>query len=94
MQTKRAQQDTKQMTARDRAFEYAKNVPPPKVRPPPSISGYDQQTELDRIKEEEFDEMGNTIGMEQTNMPNQMHILDAKNRMYADELEKIKQMFE
>ena len=37
--------------------------------------------------------MGNTIGMQETNT-NQMQILDAKNRMYADELEKIKQLFE
>jgi hypothetical protein len=37
--------------------------------------------------------MGNTIEMRDTNIA-QMQLLDAKNRMYADELSKIKQLFE
>ncbi len=38
--------------------------------------------------------MGNTIGMHETNREQQIQLLDAKNRMYADELEKIKELFE
>lgn len=38
--------------------------------------------------------MGNTIGMHETNREQQLQKLDAKNRMYADELSKIKQLFD
>lgn len=50
--------------------------------------------ELNQIQEEEFDEMGNTIGMHETNREQQLQLLDAKNQMYANELDKIKQLFE
>lgn len=38
--------------------------------------------------------MGNTIGMHETNREQQLLLLDAKNQMYANELDKIKQLFE
>jgi hypothetical protein len=57
----------------------------------PSTSSHvgDGSSSLNQINEEEFDEMGNTIGMHETNRE-QMQLLDAKNKVYASELEKIK----
>ncbi len=48
---------------------------------------------LNQINEEEFDEMGNTISMAETNRE-QMKLLDIKNRVFASELDKIKELFE
>lgn len=38
--------------------------------------------------------MGITIGANETTREQQVQLLDAKNKMYADELSKIKQLFE
>ena len=49
---------------------------------------------LNAIHEEEVDEMGNTIGANDTTREQQMKLLDARNRVFVGELEKIKQLFE
>ena len=53
----------KELTSREKAIEFSKNVPKPKVRP--LIQNGEEG--LNQINEEEFDEMGITIGMHETN---------------------------
>ena len=53
-------------------------MPKPKAK----TSAQNGEDGLNQINEEEFDEMGVTIGLHETNR-DQMQQLDAKNRMYA-----------
>lgn len=74
----------REQSHREKAIEFAKQVPKPKPK---------KDESLNQIQEEEFDEMGNTIGMTETNRE-QIKLLDIKNRVFANELDKIKELFE
>lgn len=79
----------KEVTARDKALEFAKNnIPKPKVKPPSAAGqkGNTNPEDQDMLYDQPMS--GPT---EQQRA--EMEMLDRKNKMYANELEKIKSMF-
>ena len=86
----------KEKTARDRALEFAKNIPKPKTKDrvgPGSLNGGqsehtfdDYQDENGVIEEEAFDEYGNTI------KGSDFNDLNVRHDMLQNEVDKIKRM--
>lgn len=74
----------KELTARDKALEFAKNVPKPVARKVPK-SNYDERQASD------FDDYSNAQVGEGAQ---EMNELAAKHEKYADELARIKEMLD
>jgi hypothetical protein len=67
--TKPRIEQPRELTAREKAIEFAKhNIPKPKPRQG-QVNVMASDGGLNMIHEEEFDEMGNTIGMRDTVIP-------------------------
>jgi hypothetical protein len=80
--------------ARERALEFAKSIPKPKIRPNESKAGGDL-TDINRsllmengvIEEEPFDEYGNTL------KGSELNDLNYRHDMLASEVDKMKKLF-
>lgn len=85
---KRKDPKEKERTARDRALDFAKNIPKPKVgKSTDSVGGHSQQ-HYDHhpgvIEEEPFDEYGNTL------KGSEMNDINARHDNLAHEVDRIK----
>lgn len=92
---KRKDNTQKEKTARDKALEFAKNIPKPKLAKAASSDGqsvsgysqgYQQQNQHDHgvIEEEPFDEYGNTL------KGSEMNDLNARHDNLSNEVDRIK----
>ena len=94
---KKKPHDKQEKTARDRALEFAKSIPKPKVKERGAAGGSlnggqsennfdDYQDENGVIEEEAFDEYGNTI------KGSDFNDLNVRHDMLQNEVDKIKRM--
>ena len=98
--SRRQEEKAKEVSVRERALEFAKNVPKPRIRNGLSSESnqedaktYQEQSQsnskylnpdLNGIEEEEYDQYGNTL------LGNELLTLNQKHDNYSNEIEKIK----